>query len=238
MKKAKNLSAWFKRAPPFLRHRFNEPHFKPYVAAIGELMLAWNDLHERLATLFAQAMVNAKVKQSFAVWHNTRADNAKRKLLKAAIGNLDGAELKSRPKVVQEIRWILEKADSLEGLRDDSAHGPLHATPTTILDWNNLLAAGNLLGLKVRPNISFGNTRAIRLSNGTENLLSDFRYAKKRILILRDYAIAISTAWLNPPMPWPDRPALPDPNSNRRNTPKAKRQKQKSPARPPQSSRA
>jgi hypothetical protein len=227
MKKAKNLSGWFKRAPPFLRHRFNELHFKPYVVAIGELILAWNDLHERLATLFAQAMVNAKVKQSLAVWHNTRADMAKRKLLKAAIKNLAETELKNRPKVIKEIEWILEKADGLEGIRDDSAHVPLHATPLTILDWDNILAVRNIFDLKVIPNIAFGNTKAIRLSGGAENLLSYFRYAKKRILILRDYAIAIDTAWMNPQMPWPDRPPLPDRNSGRRNKGQAKRPKKK-----------
>lgn len=227
MKKATNLTAWFKRAPPFARHRFNEPHFKPYVIAIGQLILAWNDLHERLATLFAQAMVDAKARQTLAVWHKTRADMAKRKLLNAAIENLDDSELKNRPKVAQEIAWILKKADELEGLRDDSAHGPLHALPASIFDWDNILAAGNILSLTVRPNIAFGNPRALRLNKSAANLLRDFRYAKERILILRDYAIAIDTAWLNMHMPWPDRPALPDRNSSHRNKGSAKRRKPK-----------
>jgi hypothetical protein len=206
MKKAKNLSAWFKRAPPFLRHRFSEPHFKPYVVAIGELILAWNDLHERLATLFAQAMVGSNVKQSFGVWHKTRADNAKRNLLSAAITNLPDHELKKRPNVVKEIAWILEVADKLEGLRDDSAHGPLTST------FGILERAFGLSKPIVTPNTYFGNPRALRL-NKNADILRDFKYAKRRILILRDYAIAIDTAWLNAHIPWPDRPELPDRNS-------------------------
>jgi hypothetical protein len=226
-KKAKNLSGWFKRSPPFLRHRFNEPHFKPYAVAIGELILAWNDLHERLATLFAQAMVGAKVKQSLSVWHKTRADMAKRGLLKAAIKNLSESELKGRPNVVEEIGWILEVADALEGPRDDSAHGPLYASPLSIFDMDNVLLSRNIFDLKVAPNTAFGNPRALRLSKDAPNLLRDFRYAKRRILILRDYVIAIDTAWQNAHSPWPDRPDLPDRNSIRTHKGSAKRQKQK-----------
>jgi hypothetical protein len=220
MKKAKNLSAWFKRAPPFLRNRFSEPHFKPYVAAIGELILAWNDLHERLAPLFAQAMVGSNVKQSFGVWHKTRADQAKRNLLRAAITNLPDRDLTKRPNVVKEITWILEVADKLEGLRDDSAHGPLTST------WGILERALGLSKPIVTPNTYFGNPRAVRLKQN-DDLLRDFKHAKRRILILRDYALAIDTAWLNVHMPWPDRPALPDRQPSRPSKGRASRQTQK-----------
>lgn len=227
MKKAKGLSAWFKRSSPIVRHRFNEPHFKPYAAAIGELILAWNDLHERLAMLFAQAMVSANVKQSLAIWHKTRADMTKRNLLDAAIKTLSESELKGRPKVVKEIAWILTTTKDLEGLRDDSVHGPLHALPKSIFEMDKILAEGNIFGLTVRPNNFFGNTRAQRLNEKATSLLRDFKYAKQRILILRDYAIAIDTAWANVQIPWPDRPELPDRNSSRKYKGSAKRRKPK-----------
>jgi hypothetical protein len=220
MKKAKNLSAWFKRAPPFIRHRFSEPHFRPYAVAIGELILAWNDLHERLAGLFAQAMIGSNVKQSFGVWHKTRADQAKRNLLKAAITNIPDRDLIKRPTVVKEIAWILEVADKLEGLRDDSVHGPLTAS------WGILERAIGLSKPIVTPNTYFGNQRAHRLKQN-EDILRDFKYAKRRILILRDYVLAIDTAWLNVNMPWPDRPELPDRNSNRQYKGSAKHPKKK-----------
>jgi hypothetical protein len=39
------------------RNRFTETPFKPYyVIAIGQLTLAWNDLHEKLAALFCLLM--------------------------------------------------------------------------------------------------------------------------------------------------------------------------------------
>jgi hypothetical protein len=131
MKKAKSLSGWFKKAPPFLRHKFNEPQFRPYVLAIGQFLLAWNDLHERLSTLFAQAQAT-NAKQSLAIWAKTRNDKAKRSLLEAAIEHLPESTIKRHPHLAKEIAWILKVANSLEGFRDDAAHGPLRASSANI----------------------------------------------------------------------------------------------------------
>jgi hypothetical protein len=233
MKKAKGLSGWFRKAPPFLRHKFTEPQFRPYVLAIGQFLLAWNDLHERLATLFAQAQAT-NVKQSLAIWDKTRSDRAKRRLLEAAIKHLPESITKQRPSLVKEIIWILGVVNDLEGARDDAAHGPLFSLRTA--NFYDALVRGSLESKdEVLPNTAFGNERAIRLNKDARNLLRNIRYANRRTLVLRDYVIAVDTAWVNVRMPWPDRPSLPDRSSIRPYTNQAKRRKQKSHARPPRS---
>jgi hypothetical protein len=134
MKKAKNLSAWFKRSGVHIipRHKFTEAHFEPYAKAIGSLLLAWNDLHERLSTVFVMAMGLRQFARSFALWHETRNDIGKRRLLRAAIANLPASEIGERKKLVAEITWLLDAADKLEGLRDDSVHTQRHGPAADI----------------------------------------------------------------------------------------------------------
>ncbi len=235
MKRAKSLSAWFRRTNArkwASKPRFSEPPFDPYTKAIGQLLLAWNDLHERLASLFVMAMGGGWINRPLAVWHKTRMDIAKRELLRAAINHLTDAETSKRPKLVEEITWILDNAKKLEDLRDDSAHGPLSVgyMSASILDFENILSNSNILsGMRafVGPNTILQNPRAVTISKRPTDLLQDFRYAKERVLILRDYAIAIDAAWGNERLPWPDRPPLPDRSSIRQHRGWAKRRKKK-----------
>jgi hypothetical protein len=89
MKKRKRLTSWFRQHLPHLsRHQFTEGHYQPHARSIGRLLLAWNDLHERLSTLFVMAMGLRQFIRSFAVWHETRSDLNKRRLLRAAMKNL------------------------------------------------------------------------------------------------------------------------------------------------------
>jgi hypothetical protein len=60
--------------------------------------------------------------------HETRNDYGKRRLLRTAIANLPASEIGERTELVAEITWILDAADKLEGLRDDSVHTPVHYT--------------------------------------------------------------------------------------------------------------
>jgi hypothetical protein len=244
MKKDKTLSTWFKKNGKFFaRHRFTEPHFDAHTKSIGSLLLAWNDFHERLSTLFAQAMGVPQFARSFAIWHKTRNDAGKRQLLRSAITNLpesemgvrirraDGTLRGGRPQLVKEITWILEVADKLEGFRDDSAHTPLnYAYLGDVLSLADVMTTPNIFDpgeQAVTPHTGFANPRALRLLNSEQDLLAKHRYGRSRILILRDYVIAIEHAWSNPFVPWPDRPDLPDRKPNRRSKRSAPRRKRK-----------
>jgi hypothetical protein len=250
-KKRKSLSKWFRQYGKFFaHHRFTEPHFDAHAKAIGSLLLAWNDLHERLSNLFVSAMGVRQFARSFAVWHQTRNDYGKRQLLRAAIENLpesemgtpikkpdgsfmrnaDGSFKGARPQLADEIIWILDAANKLEGWRDDSAHTPLrYASLGGLLSFVELVASPNLSELKrqvVVPQTGFANPRALKIQKSKRDILVEARYARERILILRDYAVAIEHAWSNPPLPWPDRPDLPERKPNRRSKSKAEHQKQ------------
>jgi hypothetical protein len=233
MKRKKGLSAWFKTAPGariIQRHNFTETHFEPYVKSIGSLLLAWNDLHERLSTLFVMAMGIGQFSRSFALWHQTRNDLGKRMLLKAAIENLPASEIGTRTKLVEEITWILDIAKELEGFRDDSAHTPLHYDFPNLFSLAEMIAAQSALDFgtpSVMPHTGFANPRALRIEKKKRNMLVEYRYARSRILILRDYAIAIDHAWFNAPAPWPDRPELPDRTPSRKSKSKAAPKTQK-----------
>jgi hypothetical protein len=249
-RKAKSLSTWFRQYGKwFVHHRFTEPHFDAHTKAIGSLLLAWNDFHERLSTLFVNAMGVQQFTRSFAIWHTTRNDYSKRKLLRAALENLphsemgkpiknpdgtlmrnpDGSFTGVRLTLVDEITWILDAADKLEGARDDSAHTPLrYASLGDLLSLAELITTPDPPTERVvMAQDGFANPRATRLRKSNRDLLIEYRYARDRILILRDYAVAIEHTWSNPPLPWPDRPSLPERRPSRRSKGAASHQKQK-----------
>jgi hypothetical protein len=236
-KKPQSLSTWFRRAGlhSLNLHRFSEPYFETHVKLVGSVLLAWNDLHEHLASVFVTVMGKPHWRRSFAIWHETRNDFGKRRLLRTALANLseeDGPDVSPKVHAAKEIGWILDTIDKLEGFRDDSAHTPLtHRTfGDSILDFGDILSVPDILSLQqqvVVPQAGFNNPRAVRFEKNRRDLLVESRYARDRILILRDYVVAIDCVWWNSPLPWPDRPSLPERRPNRRSKGTALRRKKK-----------
>jgi hypothetical protein len=66
-------------------HRFTEPGYARYATAIGQLCLAWNDLHEKLGMLFLAAMGATNAPKLAKVWHSSNFDRPKRLMLSACI---------------------------------------------------------------------------------------------------------------------------------------------------------
>jgi hypothetical protein len=236
MKKAKSLSAWYRRTGAFKwtrRPRFTEPHFDPFAKSIGQLLLAWNDLHEWLATLFVSAMGGGWVDRPLSVWHKNRPDGGKRAMLKAAISHLTDPEIAGRTELVAEIEWILDVTQQLEGIRDNAAHTPLHAWTGSFLTEPDILAVKDFLSIgttQIFPDTAFKNPRAMKLDQTNKInkvLLREYRYARERIIILRDYVIAIDAAWSNSQLSWPDRPSLPDRTPSRPSKGAAQRRRKK-----------
>lgn len=56
--------------------RFTDRIFKPYVTAIGELALAWNDLHEKLGWLF-YLYIDTGDEQGSRLWNAPQFRSAK-----------------------------------------------------------------------------------------------------------------------------------------------------------------
>jgi hypothetical protein len=95
--------------------------FGPYVTALGQLTLAWNELHETLALVFCMVMGGGLVNQYLAIWHAIKVDRAQRDILLAAAkaGNVQGS---SYPNLVSDLEWICGKANAVEDARNDALH--------------------------------------------------------------------------------------------------------------------
>jgi hypothetical protein len=203
------IAKWFKRVKAdkwARRHSFTEKEFVPYVKAIGQLLSAWNDLHERLSLLFVMALGAGWVSRPLAVWHSVRTDHSKRRMLLSALSELPEGEKAKRDKLISEIKWILDAADKLEGIRDDAAHTPLYHYPPL----SSKKALTKLIASGVFADDTFNHPRAHTINQKKKNLLTEFEYARARAVALRDYTMAIDLAWGNAQLPWPDRPSLPE----------------------------
>jgi hypothetical protein len=119
------------------------------------------------------------------------------------VGQLNGPCIWADTRLPQEeIVWILDAADKLEGFRDDSAHTPLRYLFRGVVP--------DMKSAATFPETTFQNPRAIRLEKKGRDMVTEYRYARERIIVLRDYIIAIDAAWSNTRLPWPDRPDLPE----------------------------
>lgn len=168
---------------------FRDEAFQPFATAVGEMTLAWNDLHEMLKGVFWQALgVNNGV-FAYAVWYSGKSDRAQRDMLRAlattpALGN----RLTSRTKA--EVLWVLNRTDSLEDLRNDVIHSPFI-----------------LAGSEVHSSWHEGHKRAGKLSG--KDVLGDVRKFYEAVVMLRDYAWHVYRVITGSHDTLPERPRLP-----------------------------
>lgn len=199
--------------------RFTERSYKPYVLGIGQLALAWNDLHEKLGDIFVVVMEGNTAAdnhdvtyQLAAVWSAASSDRTKREMLKAAVASPRALEGGPFPKLQDDISWLLGQAMKLEDRRNDIIHAPLFSLvdPGTNV---SLVAQYFALqvGAEVIPNLMLQNTRATKLvdKNPKGQMLADFRWCRDSILALRDYASLITLGITVDQRAWPDRPQMP-----------------------------
>jgi hypothetical protein len=202
--------------------RYTTSAFRPYVIALGQVALAWNDLQESFAGLFWTAMLSKRPREgdtfdyaALNVWHAIRADRSQRQMLRAAVNNspIDW----QRPTLKDDVKWMLKEADKIEDTRNDAIHSPLFAVD------NSLYGMTSTSNEPIAPAWWLFNPRAAKLSK-RQNLLHEFRYCRDAAIVLSDYARGIDRALINPQRPWPDRPRMP----NRQPSNKAKRTPQTS----------
>jgi hypothetical protein len=137
--------------------------FRPYALALGQLTLAWNDLHQSLAMLFCSVMGGGFVSPYLSIWHALKSDRAQREILMAAMQAqfLNGGS----EQLHSEIVWICKRADVLEEERNNALHSPL---------WGADYRGG--APLKVVPVVGLGHVRANKLLG--KNLLTEFRWCR------------------------------------------------------------
>jgi hypothetical protein len=216
MKKRTLKLAWLKK------HRFTEKGFLPYVTAIGQLALAWNDLHEKLGMMFVVLMGGGWVSLPGAIWQSSHYDRPKRAMLKAAILNQTEDFQARFPRLKDDLIWILNQTDSIEEARNNAVHSPLllhtHGPLTAAMGGDR-----NRIGKPyVFPDVLLDHPRAKKLSSKND-LLKEFRWCRNATLVLRDFVVLIDFA-IDPHVrgnAWPDRPSLP--NRGEKKIPKATR---------------
>src|SRR5208282_17649 len=153
-----------RRRPKLIRgDRFTDKIFKPYVSAIGELALAWNDLHEKLGWLFYN-FVDTGDGLGYRLWNAPQFDRPKRALLEAAAQSMTSQMHQDYPRLKDDILWLLKQVDTLEDARNTVIHSPLFASNDLALI-PDLAAVKDLATVRtVGPNIRLQNARALRLA--------------------------------------------------------------------------
>jgi len=93
-----------------------------HAAAIGEIAIAWNTLHELFGNIFHMLLSPANHEYCWAAWHSISSDSQQRTILNAVIN----ATLKDAPNaVLQELKWVLHRVAPQE--RNASIHTPFMA---------------------------------------------------------------------------------------------------------------
>jgi len=189
-------------APPFpWLSNFNERRFNPFIRAIGQAALLWNDLHEWMGFLYGSAMCyglsSGLMNPHFATWAALTNDRAKREVLLAAAKNcyvdLQPLPTEQQQNLFNSVKWLCDQSNSLEDDRNNIIHAPL---------WSSQSADN-----QVMPASFYGNQRATKLDN--KYLLKEYERICDTARLLRNYATEIYRA-TDGRVPWPDKPKLPD----------------------------
>ena len=176
--------------------RFESRQFKPYATAIGQFVLAWNDLHETLAVLYWTLVdFDDKVLDR---WNEAKFDHKKRALITRWSKGTSDKSKALMPHLYDDLDWLIGQIDLLAEPRNDTAHSPL-----TIVNDTFFIRPKPF---KIAPNTTWGNYRAKRLLG--KKLLTEFRQHRKTASKLADFAVNIERSLTDEHTPWPKRPCL------------------------------
>ena len=181
------------------------PGCSPYLHELALVVVAWNELHLELSQLFCTVAGMPDMGTGLRIWHSTDNDRAQRKLLREALHSdlqhLSRVKQKGEPfadKAKREIEFILQKADTISGPRNDAIHSPYlfkrDGDEITMCAFD-----------------FFMSPRAKALSG--KDLFVEFQRQRSIANALSAYSQEIRLAlYLVPEPPWPARPILPSAN--------------------------
>jgi hypothetical protein len=181
--------------------RFESRQFKPYATAIGQFVLAWNDLHEVLAVLYWTLL--GFDDKALEGWNEARFDHKKRALITRWVEKTPHQSKVLAPDLYDDLDWLIGQINNLAEPRNDTAHSPL-----TLIKETFLVSPERFEKFKVgiTPNTTWGNSRAKRLLG--KDLLDEFRQHRKIASKLADFAINMERSLADGNAPWPARPCL------------------------------
>src|ERR1022692_594393 len=101
MPRGKAGPAKTRRSPKVWGHPPTHAVFRPYAITLGQLALAWNELHESMALLFCTTMGGGYSNQFLAVWHVLKVDRAQRDILLAAAREINAYTMTKGKKLAE-----------------------------------------------------------------------------------------------------------------------------------------
>ena len=94
-----------------------------YCVAVGLVVYEWNDLHEKLARLFALIREGDR-QETLTEWYAIRSDTGQREKLRCAITKTTSGRWKKSPRAPDDLKWLLDRADKLASDRNNAIHAP------------------------------------------------------------------------------------------------------------------
>lgn len=179
---------------PTISDRASWQASEAYLIAVGQVVLAWNNLQEKLGDLFVAIVQTRNSDVALAIWHAPFSDRVQRDLLKEAIEASDDVFWKRLPdRAKADLIEVLNKITSLGSKRDDAIHAPI------VFD-----TAG-------QPEITadfFSKHRRAKNLVG-KDLVSEFDYLKRYAEGISSFIDGVLDVLRDQHAPWPKIPTAP-----------------------------
>jgi hypothetical protein len=133
-----------------------------YCVAVGLVVYEWNDLHEKLARLFALVREGDR-QETLTEWYAIRGDTRQREKLRCAMTETTSGRWKRSPRAPDDLKWLLDRVDKLASDRNNAIH-----TPCSLY----LRGEGSSEVMAAVRSANAGNRRAKDLEG--EDLLTEF----------------------------------------------------------------
>jgi hypothetical protein len=179
--------------------QFTGREFRPHATTLGQLIFAWNDLHEQLTAIYWTLAGYSD--DAITEWNKPKVETHKRDLIRQWVNALPRAHSNLAFDMWNDVIWLVDTVDTLTDFRNDAAHAPVTIEPDSFLARRDNFTAG------VISNSAWRNRRALNLIR--KDLLAEFRWQLNVAIKLRDYAINVERALSDEHTPWPKRPAWP-----------------------------
>lgn len=101
-------------------HPLEKAALERHAAAVGEIVLAWNDLHEHLSFIFSTILAHPHPLVAHALWTTLANDAAQRDLFLAA---LEMPDIGPPPRIREKFKWAIKQLGGLAVYRNDIVHG-------------------------------------------------------------------------------------------------------------------
>jgi hypothetical protein len=169
-----------------------------YCVAVGLVVYEWNDLHEKLAGLFALVRGGDR-QENLTEWYAIRSDTRQREKLRCAITETTSDRWTKSPRAPDDLKWLLDGVDKLASDRNNAIHAPCSLY---------LRGDGSSEVMAAIRSSSAGTRRAKDLEG--EDLLTEFHWCAAYAVRLGQFAGMLAPAMASPDhYEWPERPKIP-----------------------------